>query len=463
MEKKLMQNINTLKDLAQEQNSNREEETNQLKIKSEKTKSDTQKRKALEKIEALELLKDKVVFDNYKAICDALSLPVLGGKSKILQLKELHRIFEEANFTEEELTLLTETKVIKKTAIVIDKIFDEPIEKVDGRKNNTSHNFSYGDGIQNIVASEYYTNFKSKGEVEMDLSPTEFNSLVGFTNQLFETEAERLRREYLVRKPKASDLTEKQIQNSIESVYRMISDKLFLEVYNRILTNKSFERKGFIATNKVKIVYKQYFKDGDLWGSMVLDDTGFYDAFENHKKEFARKNNIKEFRDDVLCDSYSMRFATKSEHDSCMNELLDKVYFEEPSLNIRLTVGDYLLSQIKNKNISSSVPVEIMKLKRVISIKANPEILDTLDEETLDSLIGKFSLTREEMVDTKVALVNSIKEKFAKRQAFRKEDRVITKKMSVGKQERILKKQSQTQQTFELNLMFAVLDKIQTV
>lgn len=461
-EKDLLQIIDKLKHLAQEQEVKREEEINKLKEKVEKTKSDIQKKKALDKIEALELLKDKVVFDNYKALCEALSLPVLTANSKLAQLKELHRIFEEAEFTEEELTLLTETKVVKKTAIVIGKIFNEPIEKVDGRVNNTSHNFSYGEGIQNMVATKYYTELKNEGVVEMDLTPSDFNSLVGFTNQMFEAEAQKIKNKYLVGKPKASSLSEKQIQNSIEAVYKMITDKLFLEVYNRILTNKSFEKKGFITTNKVKVVYKQCFKDGDLWDSLTLDDTEFYKAFETHKKDFAKENNIKEFRDDILNDNFSMRFATKDEHQSCMNELLDKVYFEESSVNIRVTVGDYILSQVRNKNISTA-PIQIMKLKRVISIKANQEVLDTLDDEKLDSLIGKFSLTKEEMIDTKVALVESIKERFAKRQAFRKEDRVISKKMAIGKQEKILKKQSQTQQTLELNLMFAVLDKLEVV
>jgi len=67
----------------------------------------------------IETINNKI--NNYRSLCSLLEEDIKSGSSKIAQLKEINRhikFHKEAN------------------SFIIDKIYDEPLEKIDNRKNN---------------------------------------------------------------------------------------------------------------------------------------------------------------------------------------------------------------------------------------------------------------------------------------------------------------------------------------
>ena len=71
-----------------------------------------------------------MIFDNYKHLCTFLGLEdkaKLGGKSKRLQIKEFKRFFDFE-------------KLNNSFKLIITDIYQIPLEKVDGRKNNKGGN-----------------------------------------------------------------------------------------------------------------------------------------------------------------------------------------------------------------------------------------------------------------------------------------------------------------------------------
>ena len=79
-------------------------------------------------------LKEGMILKNYKELCSVLDIPVVSGKQKQLQIKDLERYVEYH-------------KIGNK--IIIDKIFKEVISKVDnrGKGNNTK----YVDDIEYLI------------------------------------------------------------------------------------------------------------------------------------------------------------------------------------------------------------------------------------------------------------------------------------------------------------------------
>lgn len=69
----------------------------------------------------INILESNQVYKNYKELCGALNEKEKGGKSKKLQLKEWERYF---SFHKEG------------QKIIIDEVYENPKEKIDGRKNN---------------------------------------------------------------------------------------------------------------------------------------------------------------------------------------------------------------------------------------------------------------------------------------------------------------------------------------
>jgi hypothetical protein len=67
-------------------------------------------------------LEKNMIIPNYKKLCEVLELNITTGTSKIAQLKEMERYFKYHK---------------SGNKFIIDEIYEEVLEKTDGRKNNT--------------------------------------------------------------------------------------------------------------------------------------------------------------------------------------------------------------------------------------------------------------------------------------------------------------------------------------
>lgn len=77
------------------------------------------------------------IFKNYKALCAELSEPIKTGKAKQLQISDWERYFEYSK---------------SGNSFIINKIYDEPTEKVDNRgKSEGSRRSIYGNAIQLLI------------------------------------------------------------------------------------------------------------------------------------------------------------------------------------------------------------------------------------------------------------------------------------------------------------------------
>lgn len=110
-------------------------------------------------------LKEGMILKNYKELCSVLDIPVVSGKQKQLQIKDLERYVEYH-------------KIGNK--IIIDKIFKEVISKVDnrGKGNNTK----YVDDIEYLILT-LLNKFKLSKDEKIGFSKNFLYSYCGLSNE----------------------------------------------------------------------------------------------------------------------------------------------------------------------------------------------------------------------------------------------------------------------------------------
>ena len=102
-----------------------------------------------------EYLQKTNIIPNYKALCIILEIMVSAGDSKKSQLREIERFFryhKEGN------------------KFIIDEIYLEPLEKVDGRKDTKGNNNVYGKYIEQLVLDLLVQKYQTTKERKIYLS-----------------------------------------------------------------------------------------------------------------------------------------------------------------------------------------------------------------------------------------------------------------------------------------------------
>lgn len=382
-----------------------------------------------------------VKFKNYPTMCRTLGLEIKrGSSSKNAQLNELKTICD-----------LTQNN----KSFIVTKIYDEPSEKVDGRINNNGNR--YGKEVNNMVAKAYWENFFETNNLEYINTTSELNSnFFGYTKELFDSCVEETKREWLVKTPKKNRPTDKQLEASANAIKKIIDEILFVNVWNRLLFSKAFRDLGFNTTNRIKVLTKQFnnVNKKEYWHTFELSEQEFIEYYEFQNK-FAKENNIKEYRNDKRCQSYSMRYANKSEYNKCMNEYLDQVISLDENNN-PITKRDTLLYICKRKNYGLDVG-DIMRLKRAFCITAKEDIVNSIEtEHDVQKLIDGFTLSVEELIDARLMLIRTIENRHEKRLEYKSESRTIIKECDIGTKRIYSEKLSETLKGFETQLMFKI-------
>lgn len=486
----LEKNIKTLHQLAQQKQQQQdfekefknlkdfEKEIQELKNEAETAKTDTKRQKALDKVKALELLKSKaiLVFDNYKAMCKSLSLPVLAGNSKLSQMNELHRIFQEAKFTDEEFALLIETKTIKKTAIVIDKIFDEPREKVVniGNRKNNSRPYLYQNKVGEGVIDLYIIQNEKNGEYMFEDGRMYATFKVLNENVLGLTEEKKQAYFAVMKKMYGDKLTAEQFEFCNKEVIRFIETDLYNGFWSKMILGTYLKEQGFDNSTGLRAVIRRKGtqKDGSEFyyrKTLIIPDSKLENEFSLFKKEFAEKHKITPPWHKHTTD-YNMLYASKEEWNECLREFLavpnegllkfvkscnnDKEVID--SVREWETNKDYILSFRSMAERAVCKDDVIENLSKVF-------IIDS-PEETIDSLKSTHIFTRDDQVDLKVAVLDRISEAFASRLQKKKTDRYYTVEASgIGEFTFKSKKLPKIMRTYESELMFCLVNSIETV
>lgn len=379
MSEDLLQTIDKLKKILEENGGVKEfknlkdfeKEIQELKNEAETAKTDTKRQKALDKVKALELLKSKaiLVFDNYKTLCEKLSLPVLAGDSKVAQLKELHRIFEEANFTDEELKLLTETKAIKKTAIVIDKIFDEPIEKVDGR---TEKKGALTDMIRRNLDNQIVNHYILTGKKMGFHSQKElFKAYANYDEETIINIKKEMRKRY------SKKIDTEYLESIMYSVTDWVERDLFLNGWVRNLNRMNDKNIGYNNGIATRIVTQE--GDEEIYYHYVKGESDIPDAWSAQGTEFAKRENIKPFKN---WDNTSMKYASIEQHEQRLNEFLK----DNNNRNLILNTEDIYGNVIKDVD-------SIKRIQTVFMLgHDNPETLATkrISNDEINDLVYKY-------------------------------------------------------------------------
>jgi len=100
-------------------------------------------------------LSGKMTISNYKKLCELLEEKVLNGNAKIAQLKELERYLKYHK---------------SGNKFIIDEIYDEVKEKVDGRKDTKGNNNVYGKYIEQLVLDLLVQKYQTTQERKIYLS-----------------------------------------------------------------------------------------------------------------------------------------------------------------------------------------------------------------------------------------------------------------------------------------------------
>lgn len=434
-ENNLSQNIITLKDLAQKQNDKRREEIQEKKNKVESTGSEKIKEKRLAEIEALELLKNKVVFNNHKDMCVALGWDYIdSGNPKKADLKTLQQI---AEFHKEG------------QKIIVDIILEQPRDREYHRSVGQDRgNNVYREEVCKMVGELYLGNLLNNKKIVLSMSTKDLNECVGLNEDNITNSKNEIRKSYPM-------LTDEEIDKETGIIVKMFTDKFNSVFWRNALSSKIFKRMGFECSEGIRIVAKSH----DKHFSYVLENEELLKRYDKFMVDFPKANNIKKNRKDKNDTTYSMKYAKEEEWIKFNQEFLklesniseeDKKTLER--LNIPIPTMETEI--IGNETIyGNNVNGVIERVGKVFFISLN----DVGEDVDIEKLRDKCLLSSRDLIHMRTEMIKSIKAKYEARKEFTSKDQTVVRAMDIGVKYTTYRKLDEAKWHFEQDLMYTIL------
>ena len=280
------------------------------------------------------------VLKNYKELCGALDIPIKGGKSKLLQLRDIERYF---NYKKEG------------NKFIIGEIYKSPLEKVDNRiDGNNSIYAEYVDKLLLHMCSETYD---SKYKY-ITLSTNEILKRLNIINENYRTG-----RNLINQFSRYLEIPIETIHDFYDNTYKR-NKKLLESALNRLA------KKSLISWNiVVKVATKEgdhrLASDGEIEGFLEIEQEVLKKLGMDNKQEvflFGRWNEFSKEVNKTLCELTGFRYyynaykiiTTKAfrrmllnelDKESSENELNAKLYFS--SIQSATTRHDKIAEEYK--------------------------------------------------------------------------------------------------------------------
>lgn len=339
-----------------------------------------------------------MIIPNYKKLCEVLELNITTGTSKIAQLKEMERYFKYHK---------------SGNKFIIDEIYEEVLEKTDGRKNNTG-------GANNITE---YT--KSIEKLVLDLLLQHGNSENGFgkvflsKNQLLK-EFEMINDNYVYCKrriPKLSKFMDIN-QDTVEEWYDINDDMLERNLDQSL---KSLENQSLIfwsreITVAETIAMAEILQDGtEIIKTKIID---CYGEEQIDYKYHANDQIILNYREGTDSEK---AFILQTERD-----ILKELHCESKQKIIQMGMWDTFKNMVDNIVLKALNVAFYYKSYKIIFNEKHVS-------EAIDDIYESFELSKTEKVNEKYLLNKEIVNRSITNADKRHKKAIVVKSKIIGK------------------------------
>lgn len=296
-------------------------------------------------------------FKNLKDACSQLGIVYkTSGKAQKLIKQNLERICDIH-------------KAEKGNALIVTKVYDEPLERVDGR---TEKKGALTDMIRKNLDDQIVNHYiLTSKKIGFHSQKELFKAYANYDEEI----VSNIKKEMHTRYDKKID--SEYLEVIMYSVTDWIERDLFLNGWVRNLNRMNDKNIGYNNGVALRIITQE--EDKEIYYHYIKGESDIPEAWSTQGNEFAKKENIKPFKN---WDSTSMKYATKEQHEQRLREFLEN----DDNRNLILNTEDIYGNVIKDIN-------SIKRIQTVFMLgHNNPKTLVTkrISNEEINELVFKY-------------------------------------------------------------------------